>query len=524
MSHRFRRTPLYGQGGADARALGTLSGIVSRSILTVTTWRSESYPQMMMNPEDRDPHTSPGTNAVMLGDMHDAAIEEWAGELIGRLIDGRYRLDSLLGYGGTGGVFRGTHIGLNKPVAVKILHEELRLNPEVRRRFEREALAASRLSHPGCIDVVDVGEEEELSYLVMAFVEGIELRDMMGSNLSLHSVLSITQQILAALEHAHSHGVIHRDVKPENIMVTTNHRGQLQVKLLDFGLAKVTLPSDQQRLTAAGQVFGTPQYMSPEQARGTDVGPLSDLYSTGLILYEMLCDSPVYDSDDPVELVRLQMTGPVPRLAGVVPDATIPVLDRLLAKSPEDRFASSAEARSALERASLSVYEHSQGGRPGDRPPPEPSPARAPARPSSEPTFARASHGVTLWSGCLPKTPPSSARTELALAAPCSLEQPSPWPSYVAVPVVPTRRRESRQLDRGAVMLMIAMFSVWAVLAALSFLVVALSYGSTWMDVTVGPDGTRSSAYSSQPKGSRSARHERVEFADSDHLPVSVHR
>ncbi|MEM9452958.1 MAG: serine/threonine-protein kinase [Myxococcota bacterium] len=284
----------------------------------------------------------------------DPAIAEWARELNGRILSDRYQLGRLLGYGGTGGVFRGRHLRLGKTVAIKVLHEELSFNPEVRGRFDREAHAASRLSHPNCIEITDVGKECDLHYLVMPFVEGVELEQLMGGKpMEPQRAIALVTQVLAALEHAHSLGIIHRDVKPENVLVVHDYRGCPQVKLLDFGIAKVTLPGDPKRLTRAGQVFGTPQYMSPEQARGAEVTPASDIYSTGLILYELLTGLPVYDAEDPLAQIRCHLSAPPPQLTGVVPDALVPVLAGMLAKDPKERFPSASAVRAALERAQL---------------------------------------------------------------------------------------------------------------------------------------------------------------------------
>ncbi len=277
------------------------------------------------------------------------ALDEWAAELCGKTLNGRYRIDEAIGFGMTGGVFKGHHLSLSKTVAIKILHEELRCNPNIRARFEREALTASRLSHRNCIEIADVDEDGDISYFVMPLVEGFELSEMMGLPLEEDAAISIVRQLLEALDHAHQQGIVHRDVKPENVLVIPRVREPSLVKLLDFGIAKVTLPSDHKRLTTVGQVFGTPQYMSPEQARGADVTEQSDLYSTGLILYELLRGKPAFESDEPLELVKMQISDPVPPLPRRIPRRLSSVLERLVAKEPENRFSTAVEVLAALE-------------------------------------------------------------------------------------------------------------------------------------------------------------------------------
>lgn len=379
----------------------------------------------------------------------DAAIEEWAQELNGRVLSDRYRIDRLLGYGATGGVFRGLHLRLSKPVAIKILHEELCFNPELRGRFDREAHAASRLSHPNCIEITDVGEDGDLNYLVMPFVEGIELGELMGQPMALERATSLIGQVLAALEHAHAAGIIHRDVKPENVLVVRDHRGCSQIKLLDFGIAKVTLPGDPKRLTRAGQVFGTPHYMSPEQARGVEVTLRSDIYSTGLILYELLTGSPVYDAEDPLEQIRLHLNAPPPRLVGVVPDVMVPVLAKMLAKDPEERFYSASAVRAALAQARLAPSAYRA---------PERNRATEPPRPSRVITQRVTS----------PPEPRRVARTVLATSTDSI--------SVDSLPLDPRIGHVSRQRRPGRpapLILLIAMIVVWIVLGLSTYLLVA---------------------------------------------------
>ena len=284
-------------------------------------------------------------------------LEEWAEELRGRVLNGRYRIDEVLGFGMTGGVFRGKPLGLSKTVAIKILHEELRCNPNVRARFEREALTASQLCHPNCVNILDVDEDEELSYFVMPLVEGFELSEILGTPLNVDLALSIAGQLLEGLHYAHSLGVVHRDVKPENIIVTPGSRRRRLVKLLDFGIAKTRMPHGRRRLTGLGQIFGTPQYMSPEQASGNEVNERSDLYSTGLILYEMLTGEPPYTAEDSVLLLSMQIRRPVPSLRGRFSDALATVVERLCAKDPGQRYANAGQACAALEVAMLAEHD-----------------------------------------------------------------------------------------------------------------------------------------------------------------------
>ncbi|MEM7159467.1 MAG: serine/threonine-protein kinase [Myxococcota bacterium] len=280
-------------------------------------------------------------------------LEEWAAELQGRVLNGRYRIEKVLGFGMTGGVFRGTRLGLSKAVAIKILHEDLRCNPNIRARFEREALTASQLCHPNCVNILDVDEDGELSYFVMPLVEGFELSEILGTPLNVELALSIASQLLEGLHYAHSMRVIHRDVKPENIIVTPGSRKRRLVKLLDFGIAKTRMPHGRRRLTGLGQIFGTPQYMSPEQASGKEVTEASDLYSTGLILYEMLTGEPPYTADDSVLLLSMQIRREVPSLRGRFSDALATVVERLCAKDPQLRYANAGQACGALEAAMM---------------------------------------------------------------------------------------------------------------------------------------------------------------------------
>jgi serine/threonine protein kinase len=282
-------------------------------------------------------------------------------ELPGKTIVERYRVDEALGVGGMGAVFRGRHLGLKRDVAIKVLHPDLTRDPEISKRFDREAHSASRLDHPNCLRVTDVGSTEDgVKFMVMDLLSGGELADRLGEPLSAERAVLMVLQILRGLEHAHEHGVVHRDVKPENIFITRDHDGREVLKLVDFGIAKLAgggagAGTNDTRMTKAGLIFGTPAYMSPEQAMGMDSDERADLYAVGVILYEMLVGTPPFESDDPVKLVRMQVSRDPPPL----PDSVAPVLAgvvmKLLAKDREERFQSAAEAREALELVLPSV-------------------------------------------------------------------------------------------------------------------------------------------------------------------------
>ena len=411
---------------------------------------------------------------------HDqGALDEWAAELQGRVLNGRYRVGAPLGFGMTGGVFRGTRVALNKPVAIKILHEELGCNPNIRSRFEREALMASKLEHVGCVPITDVDEDEELSYFVMPLVEGVELCSTLGTRFTPEVAVSIADQLLDALDHAHSWGMVHRDVKPENILLIRGDGAPWVVKLLDFGIAKARMPNDKKRLTTVGTIFGTPQYMSPEQARGDDATLRSDLYSTGLILFEMLMGVPAFDGDDVLELVHRRVMAPVPPIDAHVPAELAQVVARLCAHAPDDRYATATEARQALAEALGStpqvppshsdtdphpVVRSTANTEPAPAAQPEPTPTEADAAPCPLPT--QASGEIILEerldafesvdatgssSGLLPVAPPStsaghsstaSASRSLAFASfdassgSAIMRSPAPRPRARVLPLV----------------------------------------------------------------------------------------
>jgi serine/threonine-protein kinase len=277
--------------------------------------------------------------------------------LVGRSVDDRYAVLRRLGEGAMGAVYEARHLRLRKRFAMKVIRAELAQVKEFVARFEREALSCSKLEHPNCISVTDFGHAAtgEL-YLVMEFVEGRTLADELEKGtLGVSQSLEIMRQVLMGLQHAHAAGVIHRDIKPENVMLLEGPHGQLQAKLLDFGIAKAPASdADGRPLTRAGVVFGTPEYMAPEQAVSTDVDERADIYATGTILWRMLAGRMPFEGEGPVELLSAKLAAPAPSLAKVRPRvfsaSLLALVARALERKPSDRFATATEMLEALEQ------------------------------------------------------------------------------------------------------------------------------------------------------------------------------
>jgi serine/threonine-protein kinase len=283
--------------------------------------------------------------------------------LVGQVVGERYRIVRRLGDGGMGTVYEAEHTLMHKRVALKVLHAEMSRMPEVVARFEREAMAAGHIDHPNVAAATDFGKMQDGAfYLVLEFVEGASLRDALGKGRFQPSrALHIARQMASALGRAHGLGIVHRDLKPENVMLVSKDGDPDFVKVLDFGIAKVPVgalagPSSGSGpvLTQLGMVYGTPEYMAPEQAMGQEVDARADLYALGVILFEMLTGRRPFDNDNKVVLLGMHVTAPVPRMSDLAPDADVPpgleaVVSRLLAKDAAERFASARELTEALD-------------------------------------------------------------------------------------------------------------------------------------------------------------------------------
>ncbi|HEX5098307.1 MAG TPA: serine/threonine-protein kinase [Polyangiaceae bacterium] len=271
----------------------------------------------------------------------------------GTVVAGRYKVLHLIGKGGMGVVYRAEHVHMRKTVALKVLHREYLKVEEVVARFEREAVAAARIEHPNVVAASDFGKLEDGSfYLVLEFVDGQSLRSLIEESgaLPLGRTIRIAQQTLQALGAAHGNHIVHRDLKPDNVMLVADAEGEDRVKVLDFGIARVAGPEarDATKLTQMGMVMGTVAYMSPEQATGQPVDERADLYSFGVMLYEMIAGVVPFDAELPSQVLARQLVEEPPPLPVGTPEPLVRLVMDLMQKKPEDRPASAQEVLERL--------------------------------------------------------------------------------------------------------------------------------------------------------------------------------
>ena len=274
--------------------------------------------------------------------------------LIGKKLDGLYEVQELIGSGGMANVYKAVMRGQNGPVpagtvvAVKVLRQEYMHDPDLVRRFKNESKAISLLNHPNIVKVYDVSVNDHLQYIVMEYVDGMTLREYLnerGGKLSSRETVHFISQILKALEHAHANGVVHRDIKPQNIMLLDN--GQL--RMMDFGIARISRADNP---LLAGKAMGSVHYISPEQAKGDETDCTSDIYSVGVMMYEMLSGHLPFDADDVVEVAIKQISDeprPLHELAPEVPYALVEITEKAMAKLPQNRYPSARAMLEALD-------------------------------------------------------------------------------------------------------------------------------------------------------------------------------
>ena len=266
---------------------------------------------------------------------------------------GKYSIVEVLGKGAMGVVYKAFDPHIRRTVALKVIRKELIDDDQTQglvARFKNEAQAAGRLSHPGIVSVYEYGEDEEVAYIAMEYVQGKGLREYFhrGTRFGLGDVVSIMNQLLEALAYAHEEGVIHRDIKPQNIVVEAN--GFL--KVMDFGIARLANPPRGKGLTEAGMAVGTPDYMSPEQLAGKELDPRSDLYSTGVVLFECLTGQLPFEADTPWSLIAKHIEEDPPSARSMnaeVPETVAQVVLRAMAKEPAQRYQTAVELHDALE-------------------------------------------------------------------------------------------------------------------------------------------------------------------------------
>jgi serine/threonine protein kinase len=306
-------------------------------------------PDFEFCPEDQSPLQADATNA---------GSSLPTDPLLGHTLDAKYRLEAQLGIGGMGTVYRARHLLIDRPVAVKVLNPRFVEDEAARTRFQREARAAGRLQHTNAVTVTDFGQTQDgYVYIVMELLEGRTLRDILAKEAPLDAArsVSIMLQVAAAVAAAHEAGIIHRDLKPANIFIVQRAEVPSVVKVLDFGIAKLAAESleedDIKSLTQVGAMIGTPRYMSPEQCDGAELTPAADVYSLGVILYEMLSGAVPFSGSTPLA-IAMKHTSELPRspreFVSSIPPALEVVVLHALEKRPGARPANAAEFRQEL--------------------------------------------------------------------------------------------------------------------------------------------------------------------------------
>jgi serine/threonine protein kinase len=412
----FDGTRLASPADPEARTLRSGSLAAAEPHATAVDPRRGTFPLTPSVPGPPTPSDLPKVHALSASENPEAALGSYRSgrandydKLVGQTLDGRYYVQKKIGEGGMGVVFSARHAVIERPLAIKVLKREVMRDTATIRRFVQEAKAASRIGHPNIVDVTDFGTTPDgMTYSVMEYVSGQTLGAAIraGAPFAMPRASRIAAQIARALGAAHDKGIVHRDLKPENVFLVDRDGRPDFVKIVDFGIAKVTPTGghnpNEPRLTRAGSVFGTPEYMAPEQAAGrSDTDGRVDIYALGVILYEMITGRVPHKGDSMVRTLAMQMLDPVEPPTKVRPDLDIgPDLEALilkaLAKKREHRFQTMGELLSALDRLQTPVGLSVTGS---------PVYALTPLPPGADPDFA----GVTApMHAVLPSPLPSS--------------------------------------------------------------------------------------------------------------------
>ena len=360
------------------------------------------------------------------------------------LLGGKYRLGPVIGSGGVATVYRATHIWTEREVAVKVLNPSLSHFERLREGFLREARATVQLKHPHVVDVLDMGEDDwETAYLVMELLEGPTLRDVLfeHGHLGEEDTLAILLPLVDALERAHELGIVHRDFKPENIMLTLDPYGVVTPKLLDFGVAEILQDARSRNLGTSGDVImGTPQYMAPEQARDQRalIGPHTDVWGVGVVWYECLTGRAPFDGDSALEMLHAVCESAID--FGAVPSAYVPLLQDALNRSLDQRISSLSALKARIEDMGIAI-------------PSTPPPNRAL---SSWPPAATTDSGAQ-------RTLAGVGPSELLLAAPTTAQAPAAAHVDSELLSVPSKSNRTAALGGLALAIAVALAAWWTV-------------------------------------------------------------
>jgi serine/threonine-protein kinase len=391
-------------------------------------------------------------------------------EFIGTVIDGKYRIERLLGRGAMGEVYAGTHTRLDRPIAIKILHPSLGVDDLFVARFSREARAAAKLEHPNAVNVYDFGSfDDGTAYLVMAFIEGVTLRDVIRreGRLPLDRALDLIRQAASAVAAAHARGIVHRDIKPDNMMVRTEESGALSLKVVDFGLAKIVESGTQ--ITNQGDWLGTPKYMAPEQVSSDQVDGRADVYALGCVLFELLAGRAPFEGTS-TEVAFKHALQPVPTFESLGVDV-IPAVERAirhaLEKSPDARTQTATDFVRELDEARSPAEATNLGARPSGEA------TRVAAVPTADPLRTVPTHADG-----------DETRVRVGQGAPArpAVARPTPQnrsPRRLDVRFPAPRETVARGTDRSRVALAAGVAAVLLLVAGGYFYVTSAAHGTT---------------------------------------------